>query len=166
MPAKPPAKLSEVAVAVDFGVFKLDTKWTEDPRQQQAAWAMAVELMTRVATQPIDQHAGLVREALTSLHQLFGVFRQILRDGGPGLGVRSESIGGTALVVLNKVLRPFLADWHPRLLDWESQRAPSVSPTAHEKAWKDEIACRAALVNLQKGLWSYAQALARYAGAA
>src|SRR5262245_30583757 len=77
------AKLSEVGISIDFGIFKLVTKWAEDPRQKRAAWALYVELSTRIATQDLDLEYGHVREALDSLHALFAATREILRAEGP-----------------------------------------------------------------------------------
>jgi len=159
------AKLAEVEVGVNFGIFELKTKWTEDPKQRDAAWALSVELLTRVATQPIGDKDGLIRDALGSLRDLFPIFREVLRAAGPAVGVRRDTIGGTALVVVNKVLRPFLAEWHPRLLEWEATRAENVSVPAHERAWAEAMRCRGALMRVQEGLRKYAESLAQFAGA-
>jgi hypothetical protein len=161
-----PAKLAEVGISIDFGIFKLVTKWNEDPRQRNAAWALYVELATRVATQELDLEYGHVREAFDSLHALFGVTREILRAEGPVVGANATTVGGIAVRVLNAGIRPFLAKWHPRLADWEAKRDPSTSARAHERAWPDEAKCRGELFKLQKGLEAYAQTLGKIAGAA
>ena len=165
MPPGTPAVLGEVGISVDFGFFKLDTKWVEDPRQRDAAWALYVELATRIATQGLDLDVGLLREALESLHALFAVTRGVLRTGGPAVGSSSQSVGGIALIVLNKAVRPFLAKWHPALAHWEAQskQSATTSQRDHERAWPEELKCRAELAKLQEGLLQYAQALARIA---
>jgi hypothetical protein len=38
-------------------------------------------------------------------------------------------------MVLNTVLRPVLAKWHPLLTDYESTRTDNTPPTEHEKSW-------------------------------
>jgi hypothetical protein len=161
-----PARLKEVGVSVDFGIFQLDTTWVEDPRQRNAAWALYVEYVTRVAVQALDLDQGLLREALDSLHALVGITREVLRREGPSVGASPRDVGGIAITVLNSVVRPFLAKWHPQLLDWEIRRdAAKVSVREHERAWPDELRCRAALAKLQAGMVAYARLLAEAAGA-
>lgn len=160
-----PATLQEVGIKVDFGIFELDTRWASDPRQQNAAWELAVELQTRVATQEIGLEGGTIREALSSLYALFGITREILRTNGPVVGLRRDTVGGIAITVLNKAIRPFLAKWHPALSEWEHRRPADVSPVEHEKAWEKAGACRGELARMQRGLWEYSKALAKVAGA-
>jgi hypothetical protein len=162
---KDPSQLHEVGVSVDFGIFKLHAKWEPDPRQRDAAWAMYVELATRIATQDLDLDVGLIREALDSLHALFPVTREILRREGSHVGKEPNTVGGMSITVLNACVRPFLAKWHPRLADWEARRDAQTSMLAHEKAWVDEAKCRGELAKLQRGLLSYAEALGKIAGA-
>jgi len=159
------AMLQEVGIKVDFGIFELDTKWVDDPRQKEAAWALAVELQTRVATQEIGLDGGTIREALNSLYALFGITREILRSNGPKVGMRRDTVGGMAITVLNKAIRPFLSKWHPALTEWEYQKPADRSPVEHEKAWKYSVPCRAELLKMQQGLWEYSEALAKVAGA-
>ncbi len=163
---KEPSVLHEVGVTVDFGIFKLNAKWEPDPRQRDAAWAMYVELSTRIATQELDLEVGLLREALDSLHALFPVTREILRKEGAHVGKEPNTVGGMSLLVLNAGIRPFLSKWHPRLSDWETRRDPHTSALAHERAWQDEAKCRGELAKLQRGLLTYAEALGKIAGAA
>lgn len=158
--------LHEVGLAIDFGVFKLHTKWEPDPRQRDAAWAMYVELSTRIATQELDLEVGVLREALTSLHAMFGVTREILREEGPNVGMGPETVGGISVRVLNAGIRPFLAKWHPRLAAWELAKDAHVDARAHERAWPDDAKCRGELAKLQRGLSTYAEALGKIAGAA
>ena len=141
-------KAKEVALAIDFGVFKLQTKWVPDDKQRKAAWALYVELMTRVATQPLDLDEGALGEALASLQELFPAARKVLREGG------------IALAVLNGAVRPFLARWHTRLEAWEDKRPEGRSAHDHERAWELEAKCRGELEKLRQGLVTYAQALA------
>ena len=114
--------------------------------------------------QPLDLDAGLAREALSSLHALFGTTRQILRAAGPGAGAISGSVGYVALSVLNHGLRPFLSRWHPLLLEWEAARKPGVGARAHERAWSEDATLRGELEAMRKKMWIYADALAEIAG--
>jgi hypothetical protein len=159
-----PAKLREVSISLDFGVFKLETTWAEDPRQRNAAWALYVELVTRVATQELDLDGGLIREALSSLHDFFPVTRAILRAEGPVVGAAPSTVGGIALLVVNRGIRPFLSKWHPLLVEWEASRGAGIGARQHERAWPREVECRAELEKLRRGLNQYAVALGRIAG--
>ena len=154
------AKLKEAGLSIDFGIFKLETKWSPDPRQREAAWALWVELSTRVATQPVDLDEGMLREALESLHELFDATRGVLRACGPNAGAAEGTVGFVALRVLNGAVRPFLSRWHPKLLAWEEGRPKEKSAREHERAWHEEAKCRGELEKLRQGLVTYAETLA------
>jgi hypothetical protein len=134
-------------------------EWECKGEECRAAWSLYVELVTRVTIEPLGDEKGLLREALTSLYSLFESTRQILREAGPDVGASKKSVGGIAIGVLNRGLRPFLTEWHPRLKDWESQRATGVSPKEHEDRWPDASRLRQGLIELQRELKKYAQAL-------
>ncbi len=153
------AKLKETSLSIDFGVFKLETKIAPDPRQREAAWALFVELSTRVATQPVDLDEGMIREAFDSLHELFAATRGVLRTSGPNAGATEGSIGAIALAVLNGAIRPFLSRWHPALAAWEEHRPAGKSARDHERAWELEAKCRGELEKLRRGLVTYANTL-------
>jgi hypothetical protein len=155
-----PAKLESVDIEIDFIVFKLKTKWVNDPKQRETAYALYIEYSTRVASQPLDLDQGLIREALSSLHELFDVSRSVLRSAGPVAGVGDQTVGGITLTVLNKALRPFLTTWHPLLLDWEAERK-ATSQRAHERAWDKGATCRGELEKMRAGLVDYTRALKR-----
>src|SRR5438132_390258 len=128
-------RMGELKVAIDFGLFRLETRWVPDERQRDAAWALYVELATRIATQELDLDSGVLREAMDSLHALFAVTREVLRKDGPVVGMGPDTVGGIAVRVLNFAVRPFLGKWHPRLADWEARRAPQATVHGHELAW-------------------------------
>jgi hypothetical protein len=157
-----PAKLKKVSVSLPFGIGSAE--WEADPTQRRAAWALYVELVTRVSVQELVLDAGLVRESMNSLYALFGITRGILREAGPDVGASRESLGGLAIAVLNKGLRPFLSKWHPQLLAWETQRPDGKSPAEHEKAWSEDQLLRQEFATLRAELEIYAHALARIAG--
>jgi hypothetical protein len=112
----------------------------------------------------LEQDAGLVREAMNSLYTLFGTTREILRSSGPDVGATRDSVGGLAIAVLNKGLRPFLSKWHPLLQIWEAKRPTNVSVKEHEQGWPEEKALRQDLSRLRHELSIYASALAEVAG--
>ena len=151
------ADTAEISVAGQTLQFKVDV-------ERRAAWKLYVELNTRITTQPLGPHDGFLREALTSLHPVFAITREILKDAGPGVAQGSESIGYYAMEVLNQILRPVLAKWHPVLAHWENQRDVSVSPVEHERAWKRQGELRKVLDKIRKTLIGYCDALAILAG--
>jgi len=162
MPKHDPAVLDEVTVSLPFGIGS--ASWKSDPTERKAAWELYVELVTRIALQPLESDIGLMRESLNSLYSLFGSTRDILRAAGPKVGASKQSVGGIAIAVLNHGLRPFLSKWHPALQDWEDKRPTDISVRAHEQAWPEEPALRQDLAALQKDLEAYAVALAAIAG--
>lgn len=123
-----------------------------------------MELVTRIAVEPLAGEEGLLREALTSLYSLFGTTHEILKEASPDVGASRSSVGGIAIAVLNQGLRPVLTKWHPRLQFWESQRPVDVSPSEHEQKWSDALELRKELEVLRRNLHQYTLALADIAG--
>ncbi|MDZ7960725.1 MAG: hypothetical protein RMY34_23060 [Aulosira sp. DedQUE10] len=162
MPKHDGAKLKKVAVSLPFGIGSAE--WEADPTERRAAWSLYVELVTRIAVQPLESSEGLLREALNSLYSLFGTTREILKQAGPDVGASHDSVGGIAIAVLNNGLRPVLAKWHPILQTWEAQRQSDVSPKDHERKWSEEANLRTELEALRQDLEQYAHALAIIAG--
>ena len=157
-----PAKLTKVSVRLPFGIGGAELE--ADPTERHAAWSLYVELVTRIALQTLEHDMGMSREALSSLKSLFGSTREILREAGPNVGCSRESVGGIAIAVLNRGLRPFLSKWHPLLETWENQRNPKISPREHESCWPRESELRSELNALRQDLEKYAGALATIAG--
>lgn len=136
--------------------------------RQTAAWELYVELVTRVAVNELPSGDGLLREALGSLHSLFQTTRDILRRHGPAVarptGPDGLAVGSLALAVLNDVLRPVLAEWHPLLLDHESRRPDGVAAAEHERAWSRNEELREVLAGVRLRLDDHAKMLATAAG--
>ncbi|MDD1415027.1 hypothetical protein MEN41_10400 [Dolichospermum sp. ST_con] len=162
MPKQDPAKLKKVSISLPFGIGSAE--WEADTTQRKAAWSLYIELVTRIAVQPLEVDQGLVREALNSLYSLFGTTREILKVAGPDVGASKNSVGGIAIAVLNNGLRPFLAKWHPILQAWEAKRPVGVSVKEHEMGWSEESKLRTELAALRGDLEEYAKALAVIAG--
>jgi hypothetical protein len=118
--AKKRIKATKLSLNLPFDLGGIELE--PDETQQRAAWKLYIELTTRIAVQPLSLDEGLMREALTSLYSLFGTTRDVLKEAGPEVGAAPDTVGGIAIAVLNRGLRPFLAKWHPRLQDWEAQR--------------------------------------------
>src|SRR5207245_2490047 len=111
---------------------------------------------------------GLLTEALASLYSLFGTTRKILRDYGPAVAqpkLRDGelSFGYIAVAVLNVVLRPILAKWHPLLVDYQSRRPADRSALQHELQWERSQELRQVLNETRNVLSHYAELLAEAA---
>jgi hypothetical protein len=160
----PKARPTAVDVKISLPyLFEMTGKWTADETQRLAAWALYVELATRVTTVPLRPEDGLLREAMSSLYSLFGSTRKILRRHGPSVGIpgpeSSLSVGYIAVNVLNAGVRPFLAKWHPELARWEQGPHEGVGVAAHERAWEHAATVRKELADLQRSLNQYAKTL-------
>ena len=123
------------------------TEWKPRTVDQEAAWELYVEMITRIVIQPLPAEHGDEKTALDSIFSLFAITREILRRKG------RESIQFTkvAVVVLNQIVRPFTAEWHQR---------------SFSGAFNDPAQCaefRAELTALQSDLRKYAQLLAKIA---
>jgi len=153
---------------IDVSFLGIEGRWVADRDQQRAAWEMYVELVTRITVQPLRRDDGLLRGALSSLYSLFGETRRVLKAYGPRVATPlaggRTSFGQLAVGVLNSVLRPTLAKWHPRLQAHESCRPPERSPSAHEREWNDHDALRGELDAVREQLSGYADLLAKAAG--
>jgi hypothetical protein len=164
-------KLSSISVKLQLPyIGGVEGTWQPDARERDAAWEMYVELVTRVAIVELKPGEGLLREALSSLYSLFGTTREIMRKYGPDIakakGRGDLSFGYLAVAVLNGVLRPLLASWHPLLLDHEASRPEGRSALEHEQAWEHERELRKDLGHVREALIAYANLLAQVAGVA
>lgn len=126
----------------------LQMEWTPQAADKNAAWALYIELLTRITTQPLPIEHGDEKTALDSVYSLFTTTREVIREYGP------ECIHFTkiAIVVLNQVIRPFTAKWHRKSIagDFEDETERTV--------FRDELAA------LQEGLRKYSRMLADIAG--
>lgn len=86
----------------------LDAELVFNVSDEKAAWEMYVELLTRIATQPLEDNTGNEQVALESIHSLFSITRDIMKDNGRSCIQFSK----LAIIVLNQVIRPFTAKWH------------------------------------------------------
>ena len=157
-----PPTTTKFVVNIPFGLGRIELQ--ADKTQTRAAWSLYVELVTRIAVEPMESDEGLIREALNSLYSLFGTTREILKEAGPSVGASINSVGGIAIAVLNLGLRPVLAKWHPLLQTWEAKRPSDLSPKEHEQQWSEEEELRKELNKLRQALKQYANALGVIAG--
>ena len=122
-----------------------DLTFRPNDLDQKAAWELYVELLTRITTQPLAEFAGTEEAALASVHSLFATTRDVLRRNGPGC----TEFAKVAIVILNQVVRPFTAKWHPLLVNGSLNG---------ESELRQKF--RAELARLQAQLRSYSQLLA------
>ncbi|MFJ9847400.1 hypothetical protein ACIRYZ_44675 [Kitasatospora sp. NPDC101155] len=151
------ARLTEVKVTIPQ-LSELTFAVNNDARQ--VAWQMFIETVTRVSTQPLAGDEGVVREALTSMYGLFATTRETLKATRPSAAVPGgQTVEYLAITMLNRELRPFLSQWHPRLREFELSH-----PDSRESDWADNAACRADLQRVQRNIHGYASGFARLAG--
>lgn len=164
------AKLSETKFKVNLGFLELETTWEIDEPQQNAAWEMYVELATRITTAELKENEGLLREALNSLHSLFGITRELLKKYGPQIATAANpddtTFGHLAVNILNRILRPVLAKWHPELLDWEQRKPVKKTTIEHEAEWELNGDLRNELNTIRIQLIEYANVLGTVSGVA
>ncbi len=105
---------------------------------------------------------------MTSLYSLFGTTREVLRKYGPAIAKApgkstDPTFGHLAVALLNKVIRPLLAKWHPMLKDYEDLRPQGVSVTEHERKWSKAAELRKNLNDTRLQIVEYANVLAEVA---
>lgn len=86
----------------------LDMEWNPKDEDKSAAWELYIELLTRIATQPLKDKHGDEKTALESISSIFSITRQVIKDNGRGC-IEFTKI---AIIILNQVIRPFTAKWH------------------------------------------------------
>ncbi len=148
---------------------------------ERAAWALYVELNTRIATKPLEKGQGSVREALTSLYNLFGITRDVLKDAGVDVAKArggKKSLGSIAMDMLNQGIRTDLLKWHTSLSAHEADtwkkmidggksvpNNPGVAAALVDEAdWGDYDAFYEELKKLQERLRRYVVILGALAG--
>ncbi len=162
MTQKKKIKAKKLAIGLPFNLGQLE--FENDEVQQKAAWSLYVELSTRISVQPLHDNEGILREALTSLYNVFNITRQILRDAGPEIADGPQSLGAIAIDVLNIGLRPFLVKWHPLLKTYEEQKPSTLSTVDHERNWEYAKDLRKELEAVRAQMVIYVDALAKIAG--
>lgn len=144
-------------------------KWTLVPSkiERKAAWEIYVELVTRISIVELKSGEGILREALQSLYSIFSSTREILRKCGPEVAKprkkAKHTLGELAIIILNYQLRPLLAEWHSRLMEYEACRNDDVSIKEHEDAWEHNGELRDRLNETRLILIGYSNCLAKIA---
>lgn len=126
----------------------LEMDWNPNPADQEAAWEMYTELLTRITTQPLGAEDGNEQTALESIHSLFETTREIIRRHR----VDCMNFTKIAIIVLNQIVRPFTSRWHKRSL------AVAFDNPEQCRLFREE------LTELQKKLIKYTRLLGNMAG--
>jgi hypothetical protein len=157
-----------IKLALKAPFIEVSGTWEPTDLERRAAWELYVQLVTRIAVAPLPRGEGLDREALASLHQLFGIHREVLSRYGPDLAKPKPrgqySLGILAVTALNYIIRPFLARWHPELTDYEAQRPPDRGAADHERQWAQHEQFRQELDRVRGNLQTYAEWLSHACG--
>lgn len=159
--------LEEISVGFELGPFSLSGTWKPSEKEKDASWDLYVELVTRITVQQLPSDSGLLREALSSLYRVFNTTRDILHKYGREVASDIEgelSFGYISISIINNILRPFTAKWHPLLLTWEDQRPDGSPKIEHEKNWTRNKEMRAELILVQGQLVKYMDILAQSTG--
>ena len=158
-------KSKSVEVEFNAGVISVKGTWEPNDLERRAAWDLYVELITRVSVEELRSGEGILREALDSLYSIFDSTRVILKTYGtevakPRKKANDYSFGQLAIIILNKVLRPFLTKWHPLLEEYESKRPGSMSIKEHEDKWQLNSQMRTDLHEVRRVLIKFSYFLA------
>jgi len=133
---------------VKFGPRFANVELRFEEADKDAAWELYVEMLTRIATQPLPAAHGHEQAALESVYSLFATTRDVLHRHGR----RTVEFSKVAIPVLNQVVRPFTAKWHQESL------ADAFRKTTKREEFRRD------LVSLQSNLRNYNQMLASIAG--
>ena len=122
----------------------LQMEWTLKTADKNAAWALYIELLTRITTQPLPLDHGDEQTALDSVYSLFAITREVIKEQGADC----INFAKIAIVVLNQVIRPFTAKWHRKSIAGDFDRE------SERNAFREELA------SLQAELRKYSRMLA------
>ena len=113
-PSRPPTwrdAFSQADCAALFDKAFLDSRgdvpWQPGEEDKTAAAKMHIQLVSRIATQPLGYLAGDEKTALTSVYNLFEKAREI-STAHP----KAQHFEALTWHVLNEHVRPFTARWH------------------------------------------------------
>ena len=109
--------LEELLSNFRLSKIRIGPKWlameiSYQEEDQNAAWELYVEMLTRIVTQPLPAEAGDEKTALDSIYSLFPTTREILRRRGR----KTIKFSRIAIPVLNQIVRPFTSKWHKESL--------------------------------------------------
>jgi hypothetical protein len=141
--------------------------WRPNEAERQASWETVVEFATRITLVPLRKNEGLLSEALSSLFTVFGEVREVLRRNGPDLALDRRGELSYALLaghLLNQILRPVTAYWHPRLDQWLETRPDGMGQLEREQGWPDHEDLFQLLTDIREPLGGLARVFAEASG--
>jgi hypothetical protein len=147
--------LSPREYEVNLPGFNLKGEIRYTTYEQTLAWKTYVELTTRISGNRLASKEGIVREALSSLHQAFSEIRSLLKNIDlEKIDQKNSNYTATSLIliIMNSRIRPFLSKWHPLLQQHENENVLKTSAYEHEQNWKLIKECRDELETLEKGI--------------
>lgn len=97
---------SEVAALYLF-YYRHKFHETINSSSKKAAWDFYIEISNRVACKPLEGNHGCEKSAVSSLHKLFGIWREICKK----YGSESQDFISFSSAYLDDV-RPFTSKWH------------------------------------------------------
>ncbi|MGX8008379.1 patatin-like phospholipase family protein [Mesorhizobium sp. ORM8.1] len=86
-----------------------DRLWAPSEADMLAAHELHIELISRIATQPLGYASGVEKRALGSIFEIFGKAREITK-GNP----KCQTFETIVWHVFNAYVRPFTAKWHAK----------------------------------------------------
>lgn len=150
----------------EIEIETIGQKWklANSGSQRRVAWAIFVQMVTRIAIQPLEDTDGDDGVALESLYGLFQFTRNSIIEMEPTRilpysGDDFDTVETYALAILNQDLRPFLSKWHPA---WDVWR--KVNPEAPCTEWDQHTEFRTDLKVLQTKIRERAEGLGKIAG--
>lgn len=153
--------------AVQVAVGQVKGFLYPSPAERAAAYELLIELSTRNTATNVGSDASL-RDALSSLHAMFDITREVLRKHGAEASKGSGgnlSLAVIAVRVLNDVFRPVLSKWHPLLKSYEDKRPAEITSVEWEQRWALGESCRSELSAMRASVVAYMDTLGRIAGA-
>lgn len=132
---------------INLGI--VEAEFVPSDQDKNAAWALHIELLTRITTQPLPAKSGDEATALNSVYKLFDLTREQLKSPE---GRHAVNFARIAVVILNQRVRPFTAKWH------KAKLAGAFTDTCQCEEFRTE------LHELQEQLRGYAGLLSQLAG--
>ena len=106
--------------------------WNPNAAERAGAWDLLVELVTRITVVGLKPDEGTLPAALRSYADLFAAGRVALQRHGPEVASHRRGELSLATIVahlLNRVIRPVTAWWHPQVTDLSEEDAARLRAT-------------------------------------
>lgn len=139
-----------------------DVKFFFTDHQRQVGWKIFTESVTRIVTQSLGTSDGRNDAALASIHRFFSRTRELLQEmpPSPKPAANNWTVELLAIKMMNGVMRPFLAKWHPI---FEKHKE---NDRYEEPGWEYRIEFRRELENIRLKLVDHTRALGELVGVA